>query len=265
MALKNLAAWPQLARVGLHLASGGIQTALVFPFLGSQGRDRMKQRWSRGLLSILRIETGPPAPSLKDLAHGLLVANHISFLDIFVINALLPTGFVAKDDIANWPLIGWLSRRNETVFIARGSRKAAQQTRQQMLDVLDRGRRLAIFPEGTTTDGADVLPFHGALFQSAIDAAVPVHVLAIRYLDRNGLRSTAPAYIDDVKLLDCLMSIFASGGLRAQLTLVASVQPPLPDRRHLAHQSHQAIANWLRRCHPRNVSSSSRNAAAISP
>jgi 1-acyl-sn-glycerol-3-phosphate acyltransferase len=115
-----------------------------------------------------------------------------------------------------------------------------------MLDVLAGGRRLVIFPEGTTTAGTEVLPFHGALFQSAIDAAVPVHALAIRYFDSRGGFSAAPAYIGDLSIADCLLNILASGGLRARLRLAESSPPPLPDRRHLAHRAHQAIAALLR-------------------
>lgn len=242
----SLSACLRLSRVGLHLLYGGLQTALLYPLAAVRRRDRLKQRWSKGLLAILRIEIDPPDRAFDRLEGGLLVANHVSFIDIFVINALLPCGFIAKSDVSAWPLIGWLSRRNETVFIERGSRKAAHQTQQRMLDVLAGGRRLVIFPEGTTTAGTEVLPFHGALFQSAIDAAVPVHALAIQYFDSRGGFSAAPAYIGDLSIADCLLNILASGGLRARLRLAESFPPPLPDRRHLAHRAHQAIAALLR-------------------
>ena len=254
MGLPSLSACLQLFRVALHLAWGGLQTALVFPFADIGRRDRMKQHWSRELLNLLRIEIDAADPALESLEGGLLVANHVSFIDIFVINALLPSGFVAKSDVATWPLIGWLSRHNETVFIERGNRKAAHQTQKHMLDVLERGRRLTLFPEGTTTLGTSVLPFHGALFQSAVDAAVPVHALVIRYVDANGMASTAPAYIGDTSLLDCLLNILGSGGVRARLQLAESFLPPLAERRQLAHRSHQAIASRLQRYLCREIS-----------
>jgi 1-acyl-sn-glycerol-3-phosphate acyltransferase len=253
----------RLIRVGLHLLSGGLQVGLLFPVAGRRWRDALKRRWSRQLLQLLLIEIEAADPALLGIEKGLLVANHVSFIDIFAINALLPSGFVAKSDVAGWPLIGWMSRHNDTVFIERGSRKAAHQTQQQMLSVLASGQRLAIFPEGTTTAGDGVLPFHGALFQGAIDAAVPVSVLAIEYIDGNGSPTAAPAYIDDIDLLDCLVNIISCGGIRVRITLAARFLPPLQDRRHLAHQAHQAVAAALRTRGSSRPPQSRRNAAAI--
>ncbi|MBI5109269.1 MAG: 1-acyl-sn-glycerol-3-phosphate acyltransferase [Rhodocyclales bacterium] len=209
------------------------------------------------------IEIEAVEPALLGLDNGLLVANHVSFVDIFAINALLPAGFVAKSDVAGWPLIGWMSRHNDTVFIERGSRKAAHHTQQQMLSILASGRRLAIFPEGTTTAGEGVLPFHGALFQAAIDAGASVTALAIEYVDAKGCLTAAPAYIGDVSLLDCLLNIIGSNGIRVRITLAARFAPPLQDRRRLAHHAHQAVAAALRTRRSSELPKSLRNTAAI--
>ncbi len=234
-----------LLLVGLHLLYGALQVALLFPLAGASRRQRLRRRWSQGLLGVLGIRIEVAAGIASGLEGGLLVANHISFVDIFLINALLPSSFVAKGDVARWPLIGWLARRNGTVFIERGNRKAAQQAREHLLAALGKGQRLAIFPEGTTTAGDRVLPFHGALFQAAIDAAVPVYALALSYHDSSGVRSEAPAYIDDVTLIDCLGAILRTRGLVARVHCAASFPPPLPNRRHLAHHAHQAIVRTL--------------------
>jgi 1-acyl-sn-glycerol-3-phosphate acyltransferase len=234
-----------LFRVGVHLLYGALQVALLYPLAGASRRQRLRSRWSQGLLGVLGIRIEVAEGIAPGLESGLLVANHISFVDVFLINALLPSAFVAKSDVAGWPLIGWLARRNDTVFIERGNRKAAQHAREHMLRALGNGQRLAIFPEGTTTAGDLVLPFHGALFQGAIDAAIPVHALALSYHDSNGIRSEAPAYIDDVTLIDCLRAILRARGLVARVHCAASFRPPLPDRRHLAHHAHQAIARTL--------------------
>lgn len=235
----------RLLPVGLHLLYGALQVALLFRFADAARRRRLKRIWSRQMLTLLGIRV-EAADDLAALGSGLLVGNHISFIDIFVINALLPAAFVAKSEVADWPLIGWLARHNDTVFIARGSRQAAQLTREHMRDALGAGSRLAIFPEGTTSAGDRLLPFHAALFQGAIDAAVPVHALALSYHDSGGARSTAPAYIDELSLLDCLLSVLAAGGLTARVSLAASFAPPLADRRHLAHHAHHAVAVALR-------------------
>lgn len=234
----------RLLRVGLHLLYGALQAALLFRLADAARRQRLTRRWSRQLLALLGIRVDAGA-GLARIDRGLLVANHISFIDVFVINALLPAAFVAKSEVAAWPLIGWLSRHTGTVFIERGSRRAAHRTHRHMLEALRDGRRLAIFPEGTTTVGDRLLPFHAALLQSAIDAAVPVHALALGYHCADGARSEAPAYIDDISLLECLVSVLSTDGLVARVTLAASFVPPLADRRHLAHRAHQAVAAAL--------------------
>lgn len=237
----------RLLLIGLHLISAALQVGLLFPLTGSTGRQRLKRTWSRQLLALLGIHIEAAGGGLDRIGNGLLVCNHVSFIDIFVLNALLPSGFVAKSDIGEWPLIGWLSRRNDTVFIERGSRKAAHDTRRKMQVALDAGTRLAVFPEGTTTAGERLLPFHAALFQSAIDAAVPLHALALSYHGADGRRSAAPAYIDDISLLACLRTVLEARGLTAHVALAASFTPPLADRRHLAHRAHQAVAAALTR------------------
>lgn len=237
----------RLLLIGLHLVSAALQVGLLFPLAGSTVRQRLRRSWSRQLLALLGIRIEAAGDGLDRIGNGLLVCNHVSFIDIFVLNALLPSGFVAKSDIGEWPLIGWLSRRNDTVFIERGSRKAAHDTRRKMQAALDAGTRLAVFPEGTTTAGERLLPFHAALFQSAIDAAVPLHALALSYHGADGRRSAAPAYIDDISLLACLRTVLEARGLTAHVALAASFTPPLADRRHLAHRAHQAVAAALTR------------------
>jgi 1-acyl-sn-glycerol-3-phosphate acyltransferase len=234
----------RLLLIGLHLAQGAVQAGLLFPLAGDTGRRRLTRAWSRQLLALLGIRVDGGG-ELAGIEGGLLAGNHISFIDIFVINALLPSAFVAKSDVRHWPLIGWLCQRAGTVFIERGSRKAAHQAHGQMRAALAAGQRLAIFPEGTTTAGDRLLPFHAALFQSAIDAAVPVHVIALSYIGADGARSAAPAYIDEISLLDCLVAVLDAGGLVARIELAARYAPPLADRRHLAHCAHQVVAAAL--------------------
>ncbi|MDZ4253042.1 MAG: lysophospholipid acyltransferase family protein [Sulfuritalea sp.] len=238
----------RLLLVGLHLLLGALQVVLLFRLGGDPWRQRLKQAWSRHLLTLLGIRIEAVDGGLGGIENGLLVCNHISFIDIFVLNALLPSGFVAKSDVAQWPLIGWLSRRNDTVFIERGSRRAAHDTQRYMLTALGAGKRLVVFPEGTTTAGDRLLPFRAALFQSAIDAAVPVHAICLSYHDADGLRSSAPAYIDDVSLVACMVAVLRTRGLVARIALADSFTPPLPERRPLAQRAQQAVAAAL--AHP---------------
>lgn len=185
----------------------------------------------------VRLQVGPGETALPP---GLVVCNHISWLDIYVINALTPVAFVSKDDLKHWPLIGWLCAHTETIFLERGSRAAAQRARATMIGYLRAGVHVAVFPEGTTSDGACVLPFHAALLQSAIDAHMPVLPVALRYVDGDGYASRAPAYDGDITMAQSLWAIARADGLCAQ----PRVLDPLafPDRRALATRSRELIA-----------------------
>jgi 1-acyl-sn-glycerol-3-phosphate acyltransferase len=258
----------RLARTALHLANGMLTVALVYPFITQGARRALKQRWSRQLLSVLGVRLNvtagiPQIVGAGDTPHskypwsaangtgnthpsGLLVANHISFLDIFVINAWAPAAFVSKDDVRGWPLIGWLSQHTDTIFMQRGSRRAAQATRDQLVSQLRAGQLVAVFPEGTTSDGHSVQAFHSALFQSAIDATAPVMPLALRYFDAHSHQpSHAADYVGDMTLVSCMWSIASSGGLIAQLSPLPMIASAGVDRRHLAAHTHRTIAHLL--------------------
>lgn len=239
--LTALRATTRLANLALHLLVGLATVALVYPWVRPRRRLRLKRLWSRRLLSSLGIELRISGTA----AEGLLVANHISFLDIFVINAVAPAAIVSKDDVRRWPLIGWLATKTDTIFLERGSRAAAQRARDALVRHLKTGRRAAIFPEGTTTSGGRVLPFHGALFQAAIDAGTPITPLALSYIGRDGRRSEAPAYIDAVTLWQCLYSIALADGLVAGIDMLTPIPSLVADRRHLAAQAHRAITHSI--------------------
>jgi 1-acyl-sn-glycerol-3-phosphate acyltransferase len=240
----------RLSLIGAHLLFGAMLIALVFPFLTAERKNVLIRVWSRQLVRLLGIHINYNISAIATArqvdTHGLVVSNHISLIDIFVINAVMPCGFVSKAEVASWPLIGWMSRQTGTVYIERGNRRAAQRTREHMVSALAGGQRLAMFPEGTTSDGDHVLPFHGALLQSAVDAEAPVHALSLQYLSNDGRPSQAPAYIDDMTVLDCLLATLRTGSLSAHLTHVATFAAPHQDRRHLAHRAHQVIAAKLR-------------------
>jgi len=234
-----LRAAARLAGLGLHLLLGIATVALLFSWIAPKLRLKLKQRWSRRLLSVLGVELRVAGTSPQ----GLLVANHISFLDIFVITSVAPAIFVSKDEVRHWPLIGWLATRADTLFLERGSRSAAQRARAALVERLAAGDRAAIFPEGTTTNGEKVLPFHGALFQAAIDAGAPVTPVALRYVHASGGHSNAPAYIDDITLWQCLVAIARADGLVAEVDILEPIPSLIADRRHLAAHAHRAIAH----------------------
>jgi len=229
-------------RVGLHLLWGVTTVACVYPFASVRVRRALKQRWSRQLLETLgmRLKVGAGTTAMPPCA--LLVCNHISWLDIFAINAMTPAAFVSKDEVRGWPLIGWLCANTETIFLERGSRAAAQRTLDTMAAHLRSGVPVAVFPEGTTSGGERVLPFHAALFQGAIDAQAAVVPLALRYADRRRSPTRAPAYDGDITLWQSLQAIARADGLRADLRLLPAIAAGDVSRRALARHCHASIA-----------------------
>lgn len=221
--------------------------AVGFPFLRPARQIRLRQRWSAHLLKILGIRLEKDEPFVAP--GSLLVANHVSWLDIFVINAAYPAAFISKAEVRDWPLIGWLAAKNETVFLRRGSRGHARIVNAEIASLLDRGRQVALFPEGTTTDGSQVHPFHAALLQPAIEAGAPIQPLALCYRLPDGRFTRAPAYDGDVSLLDCLKAIVAEREIVARI----HVPPPLattelPDRKRLSQSAREAIVARVTSC-----------------
>lgn len=241
--MKIQLAW-RLARLVLHLVQGLATCALVFPWAGDARRERLVQRWSARLLRICRVRL-ERAGDADSLAHALVVANHISWLDIFVINAVHPCRFVAKAEIRAWPVVGWLVAQAGTVFIARGNRRDLRHIFKGLVDALGQQRRVAFFPEGTTASQGSVLPFHANLFEAAIDAAVPVQPVALAYVDAAGVWHPAVDYTGDTTFVDSVMRILAGPPLTARVTCLAPLPATGAHRRELAQAAHDAIAGAL--------------------
>lgn len=207
---------------------------------------KIKQWWARRSLFALGIAIDPKScVAAESRTSALLVSNHVSFIDILLINAIAPCDFVSKSDITHWPVIGWLATRVGTIFIERGNRRAAHRTQEVMVERLRAGRCVAIFPEGTTTAGDHLLPFHGALFQAAVDANATVRCLCISYHEVDGQPSPRPSYVGDLSMLDCVWQIVAGGRLVARATWLPEITPPHADRRHIAHHAHQLVSHAL--------------------
>ena len=236
-----LQAMARLARIALHLLSGVFIVLLVYPHCGRLSRLRLKQRWSRRVLDILGVDLCVQGATVG----ALRVANHISWLDIFVINAALPSTFVAKDDVRRWPVIGWLSRRTDTIFMRRDAHKAARNTALNVAACLEAGTDVAFFPEGTTSDGRQVLPFHGALLQSAIHTGQTVQPVLLRYTTASGAAADSPVYCGDTSLLASMWRIAVTPGVTAQMLLLPARRPDGLDRRTLARDLRADISTAL--------------------
>ena len=173
----------------------------------------------------------------------LWVANHVSWCDIPLLGMLQPLSFLAKSEVADWPVLGWLARQAGTLFIRRGAGDAAL-INQQLTRHLDQGHPLLIFPEGTSTDGSSVRTFHPRLFACAIEADCAIQPVAIRYL-RNGKPDTVAPFIGNDELPAHLRRLLAGDVAEVVIHLL----PPFPatslSRKDLAERAQQAIEHAL--------------------
>jgi len=216
--LRALTALWLLLRGGAHLLSGWWTIRTRFAGLTQTEREARVQQWAREFLRLWHIELevrGQP-PSRGPL---LLVTNHISWLDILLLHAAGFCRFVAKSEVRRWPVIGVLATGAGTLYIERASRRDALRVVHHMKDALLRGEVVAVFPEGTSSDGAALLPFHANLIQAAISANAPVQPAALRFVDaRTGQSSLAPIYVGEQTLLGSIWRTLTAPGLRAVLS-----------------------------------------------
>lgn len=230
------------ARTLLHLLYGVWTIAVVFPKLSAVQKEERIRLWALALLARLAIKlevVGAP-PSGGPL---LLAANHISWLDIVVMLAARHCRFVSKADVRDWPLIGTLASGGGTLFIERASRRDAMRVVHHMAERLRAGDVLAIFPEGTTSNGVDMLPFHANLFQAAIFASVPVLPVALRFADAaSGAHSLAPCYVGDDSLLGSIWRTLTAPPLCAVLAFGEPQSAQGRDRRVWAADVRRAVA-----------------------
>lgn len=175
----------------------------------------------------------------------LVVANHVSWIDVQALGSLVGPRFVAKTEVRHWPLVGRMVAGLGTVFHRRWSVRDAARVKDVLARVLVCGGRVAVFPEGTTTDGGRVGRFHAAFLQAAIDAAVPVQPVAIRYRELDGTTSTAAAFVDDMTFGASLARVLARPGLVVELTFGPPVYAADRTRRALAAHCRAFVAATL--------------------
>ncbi len=227
----------------LHLVLGVTLAGVVFPVLRPAQRDRAIMLWSQGLLKVLGVRAQIAAP--PNLPGGaLLVCNHVSWLDIYLIYAARHVHFVSKAEVRDWPIAGWLARKTGTLFIERERRADTARVNADMRALMQGGAWVAVFPEGTTSDGRGLRRFLPSLLQPAVELNCPIVPAALRYRTLAGEYSAAPAYIDQINMWQSLKQIVSEPGLIAELHFG---EPILPNghRRDLAVQAEAATARLL--------------------
>ena len=215
------AGW-RFGRGFIHALAGLATIVFLFPRMTGPQRQARVQAWSQGMLGVmgiaLQVRGTPPTAGPM-----LVVANHISWLDILVLDAAGYCRFVSKAEVRHWPLVGTLATGGGTLYIERESRRDAMRVVHHMAESLKAGDIVAVFPEGTTSDGVTLLPFHANLLQAAISADVPVQPVALQFLDTaSGAISLTPCYIGDDTLVGSIWRTLSG----APITAVVSYGAP---------------------------------------
>ncbi len=226
-------------RVIWHLLFALMLCAIInLDFTHRVDADDWARRWLRRLMRIMGI---------RFVVHGtpvaggqMIVCNHVSWLDIPLVGAALTSRFVAKSDIQHWPMLGFIARAIGTFFIRRGP-GGSKPLLEKLKPHLAQGGSVVIFPEGTTTDGHSVLPFHPRLFQAAMDCHAPVQPVALRYGLTDKGEDVAP-FIGDDTLVAHIARMLKSPGLTAELFYCPPLLPEhYSDRSAMAQDAEEAI------------------------
>lgn len=243
LSTRRLRAAYRLLRCGLHIGRGIAICALVFPFIDAAQRMAHVGRWNTRLLHLLGITVR--ASGIPNDGATLFVANHVSWLDIPVIISLRPMRFVSKSDVRGWPVIGWLVACGGTLFIERTRRSDARRVVHLVAAALQAGDPIAMFPEGTTSDGHGVLPFHANLLQAAVVSALQVQAIALRFSDAREPVSAAAAYIGDTTLMQSLWAVASASDLTAHVAVLPALPSQGFERRALAERLRADISAHL--------------------
>ena len=195
------------------------------------------QRSSRRMLQLLAVEVdarGAPPSS------GLLVCNHLSYLDILVLVTLAPSVFVSKSEVRHWPVFGWFSRMSGTLYVDRTRRSDVGRLTGEIRDVLRRGIVVVLFPEGTSSNGRDVLPFKSSLLEPVSGAQHALTVAHIGYALADGSVENDICYWGDMTFFPHFLKLLTKRGIRARVRF-APIKHPAAQRKDLAPQLHAEI------------------------
>lgn len=234
-------------RATIHLAKGALLMLTVMPSASAQSRRRIVARWSRRALAIfaidLRLEGAPPVEA-TGLAR-VVVANHISWIDIFAGLSVTPMRFVAKSEVRSWPLIGWFATRLGTIFVERDRPRDAVRVTSEIRAALAAGDIVCIFPEGTTTDGSVVLPFSAVLFGPAVELDAEVTPLSIAYRTPSGEPCRRVAFTGDATLVASIWELAAGARSNVHVSFLKPVAGGSLNRRGLARATEDAVRESL--------------------
>ncbi|BBY29185.1 lysophospholipid acyltransferase family protein [Mycolicibacterium sediminis] len=210
-----------------------IFTAVPLLAIPMPGRSRVQRVYCRLMLRCLGVRITLSGGPIRNLSGVLVVSGHVSWVDVFVIGSVLPGSFVARADLADWPVLGVVTRLMRIIPIDRANLRRLPDVVRTVADRLRAGHTVVAFPEGTTWCGVGYGSFRPAMFQGAIDAGRPVQPLRLSYHHRDGAASTVPAFIGDDSLLTSIRRVITAQRTVAHVR-VQSLQLPTGHRRDLA-------------------------------
>lgn len=243
-----IAIW-RVIKLTCHFSIGFLRLSLFGKFYTEDDKEKLVRQWSYKLLKLLDIQLIVAGEVPLKFNNTLLVANHISWLDILIIFTVTKPRFVAKKQIASWPFIGSLVKLGNTIFIERENKRSITQVNVKMSDALQQGSCIAIFPEGKTTLGSSVEAFKSSLFDSILRSKGEVLPIALQYLDCSSSITTQPSFAGNITLMQSIWNILSC----YKLTVKVSFEQPLQanqflDRSSLALAAQkEVIKHWSNR------------------
>jgi len=236
----------RMFRILLHLIVGLCLLASVWSFSKKETRLGLIQWWSKKLIQYFGVQliTHGELPE-PGTSNTMFLANHVSWIDIYVLNSIIPLQFIAKSEINTWPVFGYLARKSGTIFINRANRKDTSRIVGKTTEQLLNGGNIGFFPEGTTTDGTVLGPFKGSIVQAAINAQANLQPVAIRYPLPNGGINTQMAYAGDTTMGESMMYILKQKQSVVELHFLAPIKPGADNRQTLIKTTRHAIASTL--------------------
>ena len=236
--------------VVLHLLVGLLKAACWIPFCTQTQRDQAVRIWCMELLRVLRVQTvfrGYVQDAIR--RRGMTVANHVSWIDVCLLNCVVSSRFVAKAEVRAWPCIGLLARRAESFFLRRDSARDFLRVKEEVAAALRSGDHVTFFAEGTTTDGQRLLQFRSGLVEGAVEAGAYVCPAAIRYRveGHEAGTGTPVAFVDDMTFLGSLGRILMCRGVLAEVTYAPPISTVGRTRRQVAAEARNAISRLLQR------------------
>ena len=233
-------------QVILLIVEAVIISRFIFLFASVSWKDLYVQNWSKKVLKLFGISIKLVNPENLLVNTGFsLVSNHVSWIDIQVIESIVHCRFISTSEVFAWPVIGKMAQASGSLFIDLDNpRTGTKKIVDQMTPLLKAGEAICFFPEATSTDGRQILPFKSNLFQSAILSNTPVVPVAIRYLDNNNEFSSAPGFFGDMTLLECMKNIFMNAPLTAEVTVLPAT-PVFSNKKELSEYCFIQINNTL--------------------